>query len=95
MKIFGFRSLFFLAAASVLTLALLAGNCAKDKSDGKEGLTNYLLFCPAGIQGCYQGCADRWDLDNSGHIDPVEEPDYKTCTATCDSYCSLLFLLSL
>lgn len=71
------------------------GNCAKEDTDITEDLVSYLYLCPTGISACYGVCGTTWDTSGNGTIEPSEEPNYRTCTNSCDSKCSVAFLYTL
>lgn len=79
-----------IAAFFLIFMAILAiGQCKKDPDSTAEALAQYLVFCPTGIDACYDECATSTGYPGDGS----DFRAFQTCTANCDTRCSTSTLL--
>lgn len=69
-----------------------ANGCSRDPDTRMKKLAVVYLLCPTGTQGCYNNCQTANDTNHDGVITGGEFVNFNTCTATCDTNCSLSFL---
>lgn len=88
-----FFSFSIYVSAIFLIFMMLSFSCTKDPNQFPDKYINYLYFCPDGVGSCYEACKNKWDKDNSGQIEPGEEPEYDSCKSSCRTKCDTSFWL--